>query len=229
MFKLDSLPRYSWFEVGLIVCLCFIVSGVFRLFYGTFIIDHAMLTLIPYFVTYHKSRLGGLDWKIGKSILENPDKTFYKKLKYVSDRGGPISIPITIIAMWIGGTLPYFNLIPAESVYAGLFPAGWLGVNGNDFMWNGFLFPLGIGRIVPLTLQPTHQFALFNIYAVVYWLSLPIVMLLAIAKGRHSAFLKIRGFHSGLFKEKLMIFSLTVFYLIFDATLATLLVQIYSQ
>lgn len=84
-------------------------------------------------------------------------------------------LPINIIVLWIGGVLPYFNLMSPENVYFGLVPKEWLGNSGNDFMWNGLTLPI-LGRVLPLEFFPTYRHFLFNIYAALIWLSYPIIL-----------------------------------------------------
>lgn len=84
-------------------------------------------------------------------------------------------LPVNIVVLWIGGVLPYFNLMPPENVYFGLVPKEWLGNSGNDFMWNGLTSPI-LGRVLPIEFVPTYRYLLFNIYAFLIWLSYPIIL-----------------------------------------------------
>lgn len=77
-------------------------------------------------------------------------------------------LPLNIIALWVGGTMPYWNIIPPESVYFNLLPKEWLGNSGNDFMWNGLLLPI-IGRVIPENVIPTTRYTLFTVYAIFVW------------------------------------------------------------
>jgi hypothetical protein len=130
--------------------------------------------------------------------------------------------------MWLGGVLPYFNLIPPARVYFGMFPSDWLGVNGNDFMWNGFLIALGIKRVVPLELQPTYHYFWFNLYVILYWLSFIPTLGWAVLKGRQTAFLKLDPLNPKLNLERLKIILLAGIWLIIDLALARFLVWIYT-
>ena len=91
----------------------------------------------------------------------------------------PALIPLSIIALYFGGILPYFNLMEPEAVYFYLLPKSWLGISGNDFMWNGLTLPL-IGRVMPLEMLPTSQnFFLhpINLFAYAIWALMPIAMI----------------------------------------------------
>jgi hypothetical protein len=90
----------------------------------------------------------------------------------------PFLLPLSVLALYVGGLLPYFNLMEPEAVYFYLLPKSWLGISGNDFMWNGLTLPL-IGRVMPLEMIPTcKNFPLhpINLFAYVIWTLMPVVM-----------------------------------------------------
>lgn len=122
----------------------------------TLIVDLSMLIVFGYSITFFIYRVLTRKWKwMGVQAL--------------------LLLPTNIIALWLGGVLPYFNVIRGENVYFNLIPSHFIGVNGNDFMWNGLILPW-IGRIVPLDMLPTYQYPLFTVWAVIIWLAMPLVL-----------------------------------------------------
>src|SRR3989344_1686820 len=107
---------------------------------GTLMVDPSMLIVLGYATTFFLYRVIVRKWKsLGVYAV--------------------FLLPANIIVLWIGGVLPYFNLMPPEAVYFGLVPKEWLGNSGNDFMWNGLTLPL-LGRILPSEFVPTHRYFL---------------------------------------------------------------------
>lgn len=150
--------------VGLIL-LILALSGWFF----TLIVDLPLLLVMGFFMTYFIYRY------LIKVPFLWPLRKFY-----------PLLFPISIISLYFGGILPYFNLIAPEKVYFNLIPASFLGVSGNDFMWNGLILPL-FGRIVPLNLIPTYHSIAFTIVAIEIWLAMPFILGLACLLGWSTA------------------------------------------
>jgi hypothetical protein len=150
--------------VGLIL-LTITLSGWFF----TLIIDLPLLLVMGFFMTYFIYRY------LIKVPFLWPLRKFY-----------PLLFPISIIALYLGGILPYFNLIAPEKVYFNLIPSQFLGISGNDFMWNGLILPF-LGRIVPLNLIPTYHSIAFTIVAIEIWLAMPFVLGFACLLGWSSA------------------------------------------
>lgn len=147
--------------VTVILTIGFLIFWWFgRIGFGTFIIDPAMLFILGYFVTRFIYK------HLTPRIRISAIRRFFILL-----------FPISLFSLWIGGILPYFNLVDSGAVYFGLVPQTVIGpVNGNDFMWNGLGVHLIFGRLVPESLLPTYQYLWFNILAILIWLSyLPIL------------------------------------------------------
>lgn len=141
---------------GIMVALFLTLVALSGWFF-TLIVDVPMLLVLGYAITFFIFRVAVREWKwLGVYSV--------------------FLLPVNILALWIGGILPYFNLIAPEAVYFHIFPKEWLGVTGNDFMWNGFILPLTGGRIVPLEVIPTYHYLLFNVYAFLLWLSYPVAL-----------------------------------------------------
>lgn len=225
---IEAFKEAGW-PTRILAVFAGITSGwVLKLFYGTFIIDHAMMTFLGYLVTYNLYKLRGKQWNLGVAALKNPGVSFYGKRKGFFDRFWLMTFPLSIISLWIGGALPYLNLVEPESVYFYAFPASWLGVNGNDFMWNGFIIAFTEKRALPLEFLPTTQYFWFNVYAVLYWLSFPVVLGLAVARGRQTAFLNVYSAHSRLWLERAKVFLIATVWLIIDIAMVRFLYWIYS-
>lgn len=150
--------------VGLIL-LTIALAGWFF----TLIVDLPLLLVMGFFMTYFIYRY------LIKIPFLWPLRKFY-----------PLLFPISIISLYFGGILPYFNLIAPEKVYFNLIPVQFLGTSGNDFMWNGLILPL-LGRIVPLSVIPTHHSVAFTIVAIEIWLAMPFVLGFACLLGWSSA------------------------------------------
>ena len=198
------------------------------MFFGTFLIDHSTMILFGYWITYAIYNRRGIQYRVGRAILmaesRDANPSFLRWLKSVLDRLFPITFPVSIIVLWIGGFLPYMNLVPPESVYAGLFPKEWLGVNGNDFMWNGFLLPIIGERIVPLGALSNELTSLGTMYGLLYWASFPFFLGWSVSRGRSTAFLRNRLSTAGLWLERLKILGLFAFWLAVDIAMGFLLV-----
>lgn len=123
----------------------------------TILVDYSLLIILGYFMTYliyrHVIKVKFL-WRL---------RRFY-----------PLLFVGSVLALWFGGVLPYFNLMEPSAVYFNLIPQHILGQTGNDFMWNGLILPF-ISRTVPLELTPTYQYFWFNLVAIVFWIGIPIV------------------------------------------------------
>lgn len=152
--------------VGLIL-LAIALSGWFF----TLIIDLPLLLVMGFFMTYFIYR-----YLIKVKFLW-PLRKLY-----------PLLFPISILSLYLGGILPYFNLIAPEKVYFNLIPVQFLGLSGNDFMWNGLILPF-LGRIVPLDIIPTYHNWAFTIVAIEIWIAMPFVLVYACMRGWSSALL----------------------------------------
>lgn len=135
-------------------------------------------------------------------------------------------LPISVLGLYAGGIPPYFNLIPPEQVYFHLIPKEFLGLTGNDFMWNGFLLPT-VGRIVPLSIQPTYQYLGFNLFAVFIWLGMWPVLGWASAQGYIDAIMPV-PWHKVLFRGLLKMLFLAVISQILLSAITLWLVWLYS-
>lgn len=142
-------------SIGIIVfCLLILISLCGWFF--TLIVDLSMLIVLGYAVTFVIYRVFARKWKwIGVYAV--------------------LLLPINIIALWLGGILPYFDVARGEQVYFHLVPTEYIGESGNDFMWNGLILPW-IGRIVPLEMTPTYQYLPFTILAIIVWVMMPVVL-----------------------------------------------------
>lgn len=146
-----------------------------KVFFGTFIVDPFLLFVLGYFVT----------------------RTIYKHLvstkifsSTAARRFFVILFPATIVFMWLGGVLPYFNLVNSSDVYFGLLPQWLVGpVDGNGFMWNGLGVHL-VKNIVPDSLIPTYRYLGFNVLAVAIWLSYPLILGWGVLEGQAAALVK---------------------------------------
>lgn len=123
----------------------------------TILVDYTLLIVLGYFMTY----------VIYRHIIK---VKFLWRLR----RLYPLLFVASVLALWFGGVMPYFNLMEPSAVYLGLVPAEILGQTGNDFMWNGLILPF-IDRTVPLELTPTYQYLWFNVLAILFWLGIPLV------------------------------------------------------
>lgn len=175
----------------------------------TIIVDYAMLIVLGYFMTYFIFR-----YLIKVKFLWRLRK-FY-----------PLLFLGSVLALWIGGVLPYLNLIEPSAVYLGLVPAKILGQTGNDFMWNGLVLPL-IGRTVPLELTPTYQYFWFNVVAIIFWIGIIPVMGWSCLKGFGQAMANASIFSWRLWIEWFKIILIAVAVFVFMIGLAHLLVVIY--
>ncbi len=137
---------------GFLVSCCLLLAACSGWFF-TLMVDLPMLIILGYATSFFIYRVLTRRWKwIGVFA--------------------PLLLPINILALWLGGVLPYLDLLTPEAVYFGLVPKEWLGASGNDFMWNGFLG----ARVVPLELQPTYQHFWFTAYAIFIWLTMPLAL-----------------------------------------------------
>lgn len=215
--SLKLLRRASFSEKLIVLISAFVFGFMGKFLFGTFIIDHASLIIFPFFITYWLFNRRGFNRKLGDLSLESRTARVLKSSIY---RFELMTFPLTLFLMWIGGIMPYFNWIPPADVYFGIFPEGWLGRNGNDFMWNGFLLAFGDYRIIPFEMLPTYRYLLFNIYAVIYWLSFIPTFMWGVSEGRSLAGLKVHGLHPYVWKRSARVILISVFALIFDAAMA---------
>lgn len=117
--------------------------------FGTFIVDPALLFIMGYFVTYILYKYAAPRIKISAI------RRFFVLL-----------FPLTLIGLWAGVALPYFNVVNSSEVYFGLLPQWLVGpVNGNEFMWNGLGVEYLFGKLVPESLTPTYNHFWFNVLA----------------------------------------------------------------
>ncbi len=129
----------------------------------TLLIDWSMLLIMGYIMSFFVYRFLSRRWKwMGVAVI--------------------LLLPVTILSLYAGGILPYFDKMMPEQVYFHLLPKEILGITGNDFMWNGFLL-VTVGRVVPLSIQPTYQYLGFNIFAALIWLGMLIVLPWASLRG----------------------------------------------
>lgn len=143
---------------GVLVAVALLLIALSGWFF-TLLVDIPMLLVLGYAVTFFIYRVPARKWKfIG----------VYAAFLF----------PINILMLWVGGVLPYLNLMTPEAVYFYVLPAKWLGISGNDFMWNGLTLPI-IGRILPLESVPTYRHFLFNAYALLLWFCYPLALGLA--------------------------------------------------
>lgn len=183
-----------------------------KMFFGTFIVDPFLLFVLGYFVT----------------------RTIYKHLVTTRIFGSTaarrffvILFPLTIIFMWLGGVLPYFNLVDSVNVYFGLLPQWLVGPSdGNGFMWNGLGVHL-VKNIVPDSLIPTYHYLGFNILAVAIWLSYPLILGWGVLEGQAAALVK-GGRRYKLLLEWLRILVIGTVLSGAAAALAALMVVLYS-
>ncbi len=178
--------------------------------FGTFIVDPALLFINGYFMTY---------------ILY---KCVIPRVKISGVRRFCVLLfPITLLSLWLGGVLPYFNLVSSKDVYMGLLPQWFIGsLQGNDFMWNGLGIHLLFGKLVPEALLPTYQYFGFNVLAVVVWILYLPILGWGVLEGQAAAL--IAKPHLGrLLLEWLRIIVVGISLSILVAALTTLMVAVY--
>lgn len=227
-FELLADAFYAFREANVIekaaaVIASILIVWVLKIGYGTFIIDHALLLVMGYVCTYNIYKTRGKQWNYGVAALKFPNVGFYRWRKKFMDRFWLMTFPLSVLSLWIGGFFPYINAIPPESVYCYAFPKEWLGINGQDFMWNGFIIALFDKRIIPLEFLPTWKYPLFNAYAGLYWASIIFFLGFGVAKGRQTAFTKVYSGHSKFLREFAKIFTIAVFWFMIDMAMARFL------
>jgi hypothetical protein len=112
---------------------------------------------------------------------------------------GPMII-LSIVPLWIGGALTYWEWTTATRVYYGFFPKWVLGTDaGNDFMWRFIIPGFCSLKIVPDHLLPTTEhgiipglgISVFTIWGIFLWIALipaffaPVICGLAHAQEYH--------------------------------------------
>jgi hypothetical protein len=174
----------------LVAALVLYIAGLgsLKIGIGTFIIDPFMLTFLGYVSTRSIYRENG-------PITRLRPKKFWRKFL-------PALLPANIIVLWVLGALAYANIITSVGAYAHLIPLSAIGtLDGNDFMWNGFIMVLFGKRLVPLGLIPTYNHcqiiqnagflsqltSLFTLWGIVVWLSMPVILGWAAVKGNGHA------------------------------------------
>jgi len=178
--------------------------------YGTFIVDPALLFIMGYFVTYILYKY------ITPVIRISAVRRFFVLL-----------FPLTLLSLWIGGVLPYLNLVDSKDVYLGLLPQWFIGpVSGNDFMWNGLGIHLIFGKLVPEALLPTYQYFWFNVLAIVVWISYLPILGWGVLEGQAAALIA-KPRLGRLLLEWLRIIVTGLALSLLVAALTTLVVQIY--
>lgn len=215
------------------VGLAFVLAWKGKVLAGTFVIDHASLIVMPYFITYFIYNRRGLNYWVSRLSLWVEDierglisKGWYalavvigwfnRKSKSFIYKLELWTFPLTFLLMWTLGMIPYFNWMYPPDVYFGIFSESVVGVTGNDFMWNGFLLGFGL-RVVPSEFIPTYHYAIFNIYAVLYWLSFVPVFMFGVSEGRTTAFERFSScLHPYLWKERAKIVAIGIGAIIFD-------------
>ncbi len=200
MIKEKIFPWIVFFFLLIICC---------STWFFTIIVDYSLLIVLGYFMTYfiyrYLAKVKSL-WRLRKLF--------------------PLLFVGSVVALWLGGIMPYLNLMEPTAVYFGLIPQHVLGQSGNDFMWNGLVLPL-IGRTVPLELIPTYQYFWFNVVAVLFWIGIPIVMGWACLKAFAHAMLNVSIFSWRLWREWLKMILIAVAVFIFMVGLVRVLVAIY--
>ena len=131
-----------------------------KIAFGTFLVDPFMLFVCGTVSTYFIFRFG----------TEKSPEWLRKTYLLLFFLGG-------IFPLWIGGILPYYDLIDPKEVYFGLLPRALTLYGGNDFMWNGLGVSWLFGRVVPLELIPTYRYFWFNALAWFVWFGLFIPVL----------------------------------------------------
>lgn len=199
MIKEKILP---WIIFAALLVVCSIG------WFFTIIVDYSLLIILGYFMTYfiyrHVIKVKFL-WRL---------RRFY-----------PLLFVGSVLALWFGGVLPYFNLIEPSAVYFNLIPQHILGQTGNDFMWNGLILPF-ISRTVPLELIPTYKYWAFNVVAIVFWLGIIAVQGWACLQGFSDALLNTTW--RKLWRKWLKMILLGIAVLIFMIGLTHLLVVFHS-
>lgn len=138
---------------------------------------------------------------------------------------------LTLAVLWIGGALPYLEFIrPSDlRIYQ------WFGIpdsfvspsdNGNDFMWNGMGAHWVFGRIVPPELLPTYKYGLFNLWAVIMWISYFPILGLAVLEGQTDALIQ-KPRRSRLLRKELLIIAIGIFLSLSTVAFTALLVRLY--
>ena len=207
-------------EKIIVLGVSFLIAFVFRIFHGTFVIDHASLILPPYLIAYWLYNRRGVNRRLAEAGFSSP---LARSLKSPVYRFELMTFPLTLLFMWIGGIMPYFNWIDPVSVYFGIFPVEWLGGTGNYFMWNGFLTAFGIEVVAP-ELLPTGLNPFFFGYASLYWLSFIPVFMFGVSEGRALAFLKLHPFHPYLWKHRAKMIMFAALAILADIALIRLVV-----
>lgn len=195
--------------LALLASLLIVVTG--RLF-GTFVVDPFLL----YFLGYLATRF------IYTFITPRFRITVVRRIF-------PLLFVISIVSLWIGGILPYFNLVDSRDVYFGLLPQSFIGPeNGNSFMWNGLGVSKIFGRnIVPDSLIPTYRYFWFNVLAILVWLSYPVVQYLGVMKGNAEALISKITFWKFL-GQAIKAFLVGVFFSLTVAAFTSLIVCYYT-
>jgi hypothetical protein len=142
-----------------------------RIGFGTFIVDPAMLFIFGYFITY-------LIYKyLAPAIQVSAIRRFFVLL-----------FPLSLLGLWVGVLLPYFNLVKSSEIYFGVLPQWFIGSeNGNDFMWNGLGVQFIFGRLVPEELLPTYERFWFNFLAAAVAISYFPILGLGVLEGQAAA------------------------------------------
>lgn len=201
--------RYFYYLLIFTFALLIVVFG--RLF-GTFIVDPFLLYFLGYLVTRFAYT------------------TITPRLKIsIVRRALPLLFVVSIVSLWLGGILPYFNLVSSRDVYFGLLPQDFVGPeNGNSFMWNGLGVSKVFGKnIVPEHLIPTYHYFWFNVLACLIWLSYPIIQFLGVMKGNAEALLSKMSFWK-FFIQLLKAFLIGLFFSLSVAACTCLVVWYYS-
>lgn len=195
--------------LAIFVSFSIVLGG--RLF-GTFIVDPFLLYFLGYLVT--------------KFIYKN----VAPRLKNSAlRRAFPLLFVISIISLWIGGILPYFNVVTSCDVYFGLLPQDFIGPeNGNSFMWNGLGINKVFGKnIVPDNLIPTYRYFWFNVLAILVWLSYPVIQFLGVMRGNAEALISKPTFWRSL-GSLAKAFLIGLFFSLTIAAFTSLIVMLYS-
>jgi hypothetical protein len=231
---LKNLPSFmsglSWRMRIRVIAWFVVLILVLKFFFGTFLIDHFMMTIIGYSLTLFVYRPGGfLERKAKKAhrFANEPAGNAYWESKIFWEKFFLVSFSLSILSLWIGGLLPYLHLVPPTAVYAGIFPESVVGANGSEFMWNGFIRAIGL-EAVPPKFFPTYKLFWFNVYALYYWLSFIPVLGYVVFRAQRTAFMAISGKHPKLRRQFLGVVALALIWFIIDIAMSQFLVWIYS-
>ena len=180
-----------------------------RIGFGTFIVDPAMLFILGYFVTQAIYKY------LTPRIKISAVRRFFVLL-----------FPLTLISLWLGGILPYLNLVNSSDIYFGLLPQWLVGPSeGNDFMWNGLGIQFLFGDLVPAPLIPTYHYLGFNILAALIWIAYLPILGWGVLEGQAAALITDCRF-SRLIREWLRIIAIGIGLSLTVSALTALVVQI---